>query len=234
MKNQNEKITSILTIKNPALRLSEVLNHLMDEIDIDGVQLSKNTGVPVTTINRLRKGDPSNNPTLTTLVPLADFFSISVSQLIGDELLPTKRVLGEHTPNPNNWKPIPHISWAQAGKLLQTNFDFNASIPKWSATDLEVSDKAFAITMEGDSMYPRFPEGTLFIIEPEQKITNRDFILLLPNDSVTPLFKQILIDGSDYYIKSLSKDFKEIKKISLNVDHKIIGVMVQARMEYRK
>ena len=84
MKNRNDKIETILSAKSPAQRLSAILNHLMAESRIDGVQLSRRTGVPVTTINRLRKNDVDNNPTLSTLVPLANFFVITVSQLIGD------------------------------------------------------------------------------------------------------------------------------------------------------
>jgi SOS-response transcriptional repressor LexA len=234
MKNHNEKIVSILAAKSPAKRLSEMLNQLMIECAIDGVQLSKNTGVPVTTINRLRKGDPTNNPTLTTLVPLSEFFTITVSQLIGDEPLSAKRIEGEHNPNMIAWKSIPHLAWEQVELWLENKANFESKINKWTATDIDVSDKTFAITMEGDSMYPRFPEGTLFIIEPEQPVNNRDFVVILPKDHSKPLFKQILIDGSDYYIKSLSKDFKEIKKISLNEDHKIIGVMIQARTEFKR
>ncbi len=234
MKNHNEKIVSILATKNPAKRLSEVLNQLMTECDVDGVRLSKNTGVPVTTINRLRKGDPANNPTLTTLVPLAEFFMITVSQLIGDTPLSTSRMGGEHKPNVMAWKSIPHLTWAQAGQWLDHKEIVESEIHKWTATDIAISDHAFAMTMEGDSMYPRFPEGTLFIIEPAQQVSNRDFVVILPSNHSKPLFKQVLIDGSDYYIKSLNKDFKEIKKILLNENHKIIGVMVQARTEFKR
>lgn len=234
MKNHNEKIVSILAAKNPARRLSEILNQLMTECDIDGVRLSKNTGVPVTTINRLRKGDPANNPTLTTLVPLAEFFTITVSQLIGDEPLSDDRRGGEHKPTLVAWKSIPHLTWEQAGRWLESKEKLATEISQWTATDILISDNAFAITMEGDSMYPRFPEGTLFIIEPAQPIMNRDFVVILPKNHSKPLFKQVLIDGSDYYIKSLNKDFKEIKKVLLNDDHKIIGVMVQARTEFKR
>jgi SOS-response transcriptional repressor LexA len=88
--------------------------------------------------------------------------------------------------------------------------------------------------MQGDSMYPRFPEGTLFIVDPQQLASHRDFIVILTNDHQRPLFKQLLIDGPDYYIKSLNKDFKEVKKIIPNKNCKIIGVMVQARTEFKK
>jgi len=220
--------------KNPAKRLSKILNHLMEECDIDGTKLSKNTGIPATTINRLRKGDPTNNPTLTTLVPLAEFFTITVSQLIGDEPLSAKRIEGEHRPNIVHWKSIPHLTWDQGAQWLQKLKQSEFKINKWAATDIDVSEDAFAISMEGDSMYPRFPEGTLFIIEPRQMPCNRDFVFIVCINQIKSLFKQILIDGADYYVKSLNKDFKEIKNIHLGVDYQIIGVMIQAKMEFKK
>lgn len=234
MKNRSKRVAAVLASKNPAKRLSEVLNRLMEECDIDGVRLSKNTGVPTTTINRLRTGDPANNPTLTTLVPLSEFFRVTVSQLIGDEALPEDRVVGLHQPSISAWHTIPHLTWEQAALWPEAKNKLENEIDRWTATDLTLGDNAFAITMEGDSMYPRFPEGTLFIIDPTQPVSNRDFVLILPLDQEKPLFKQILKDGPDYYIKSLNKDFKEIKKITLNEGYRIIGVMVQARVEFKK
>ena len=112
MKNQNEKILATLATKSPAKRLSNALNQLMIEHNIDGVLLSKNVGIPTTTINRLRKGDPTNNPTLTTLVPLAEFFSITVSQLIGDEPLP-KSSSRHHPEIPLSLTYLPLLSWGE-------------------------------------------------------------------------------------------------------------------------
>lgn len=219
----------MLAARNTALRLSEVLNRLMSEFKIDGVKLSRNTGVPVTTINRLRKADPANNPTLTTLVPLAEYFSITVSQLIGDEAISVSAQPARVT-----WKSIPHLSFEQTVKWLGNKDLLAISDLQWTTTDLGLSENAFAVTVQGDSMSPQFPEGTLLIFEPNLCAHNRDFVLVLPRGQSKPLFKQMLIDGPDHYIKSLHFDFKEIKTIELGQDHVLLGVMVQARVEYRK
>jgi hypothetical protein len=228
MKNQNTKISTILAEKSPAKRLSDNLNRLIAECDIDSVQLHHNTGVPITTINRLRRADPTNNPTLATLVPLADFFAISVSELIGDQPIPTTRMNGTFQPHIANWRPIPHLEWDEVSRWL----DNQVLVDRWTSVDIPVSEHCFAVTMCGDSMYPRFPEGTLLIIEPIKELKNRDFIFVQSFESIQPLFKQVLIDGPDHYIKSLNDDFKEIKKIDFTKEYKILGIMIQARMGF--
>jgi SOS-response transcriptional repressor LexA len=212
--------------------LSKVLNQLMQECDIDGLQLAKNVGVTPTTIYRLLN-DPSCNPTLASLDAIAKYFSITISQLIGDDSLPNDRIRGTHQPDINKWNTIPHLTWEEAAHWPERKLELESTVDRWTATDATVSNEAFALTMEGDSMYPRFPEGTLLIIDPKESIYHRAFVVLLSGKQSKPLFKQILINGSEYFIKSLHKDFKEIKKISLN-SHKIIGVMVQARTEFKK
>ncbi|MFN3301255.1 MAG: helix-turn-helix domain-containing protein [Sediminibacterium sp.] len=217
-------------ITSATKQLSMRLNHLMEECGIDGVQLGKNTGVPVTTINRLRNGAYECNPTLSTLIPLAEYFRITLSQLVGDEPLPANREPGEHQPKVVDWQEIPLLTFDQAAAWPRNKASIMPAISRKISTDLDLSDYAFALLMEGDSMSPRFPEGTLLLIDPNQQIHHRDFVLLLQIGLSRPIFKQILLDGPDYYIKSLNEDFKEVKKISL-ADYKLLGVMVQARME---
>jgi transcriptional regulator with XRE-family HTH domain len=70
--------------RNEAHNLSKILSKLMEENGIDDAILARNTGVPAATIARLR-ANPKANPTASTLRPLAKFFNLSVSQLLGDD-----------------------------------------------------------------------------------------------------------------------------------------------------
>lgn len=63
----------------------------MNECELDDVVLSKHTGVPYTTIARLRNS-PNSNPTSSTLRPIAQFFDITIDQLLGDHPLPSDRL----------------------------------------------------------------------------------------------------------------------------------------------
>ena len=64
-------------------QLGKRLQYLMMKLGIDETFLSTQTHVAKANISRL-KNDPASNPTLATLKPLADFFGITVSQLLGE------------------------------------------------------------------------------------------------------------------------------------------------------
>lgn len=61
----------------------ENLERLMKQHNVSLKQLAQEVGVPAANISRL-KNDSSSNPTLSTLIPIAKFFDVSVSELIGE------------------------------------------------------------------------------------------------------------------------------------------------------
>ena len=64
--------------------LSSNLKRLMKRYAIEDTELSKETGVPAPTINRL-KNNAQMNPTLRNLLPIAKYFKVSVEELVGEE-----------------------------------------------------------------------------------------------------------------------------------------------------
>src|ERR1700730_4201865 len=85
----------------------------MTEARISASQLSKNTGLPTTTIKRIRS-NANANPTLVSLLPIAAFFRISLSQLIGEEDIPANIIKGTFSSNQKLWTRVPIITWEQA------------------------------------------------------------------------------------------------------------------------
>ena len=64
-------------------KLYETLPKLLKDNNIKPQVLSKETGVPLVTINRLMK-DVKANPTISTLLPISRYFNININQLIGE------------------------------------------------------------------------------------------------------------------------------------------------------
>src|SRR3989339_1637782 len=93
--------------------LRERFENLLAEYKISLAQLHKNTGVPLTTLKRI-KNDLFANPTLSSLAPIADFFSITINQLVGIDPLPTDLPLGVYIEKRDTWTAVPLISWEQA------------------------------------------------------------------------------------------------------------------------
>lgn len=68
------------------------LKKLMDLHQINDKVLSGSTGVPAANISRL-KNNLTCNPTLGTLLPIAKYFGITVSELIGEAVPDTMQTI---------------------------------------------------------------------------------------------------------------------------------------------
>lgn len=68
------------------------LKKLMDLHQINDKDLSDSTGVPTANISRL-KNNLTCNPTLGTLLPIAKYFGVTVSELIGDVTPSSKQLV---------------------------------------------------------------------------------------------------------------------------------------------
>ena len=83
-----------------------------------------------------------------------------------------------------------------------------------------VRQHTFALRVIGDSMEPKFQEGTILIVEPEMDANPGDYVIVKNgNDETT--FKQLIKDGADWYLKPLNERYP-IKPLGAS---NIIGVV---------
>ncbi len=208
------------------LKLHEVLRQLMDEIHISEAELARQTKIPQPTLHRILSG-ATTSPRGASLAPLANFFSITINQLLGEDPLPKNRIAGTYNPRVQGWKSLPLLKITDVKAFLDSEDKTNSD--RWVSTDMTVSKEAFAIVAEGKAMAPRFEEGTVLIFEPEHTPHDQDFVVALVQKQNTPLFKQILIDGDDRYLKSLNADYKTV---FMDKDDLVLGTLVQAKMDF--
>jgi SOS-response transcriptional repressor LexA len=206
--------------------LSNNLRALMHDVGITVTELARQTGVGQPVIHRMASGE-TDNPKVGSLSPIAKFFNVNISMLIGDEPLPAERFKSSHNPYYRSWSKLPLLSWEQA--TVWPHQQIPKEIESYISTESKVSDKAFAVRMEDNTMLPRYPKGTIFIIEPDLTPQDKDFAAVRVGSQATIQFKQIMFDGEDLYLKPLNSDF-EIKRIDKPYD--IVGVMVQSLTEY--
>ena len=209
-------------------KLNTIIKALMAEMKITESELARRTGIGQPVVHRIASGE-TDNPKVGTLSPIANFFTVSISQLIGDEPLPENRLPGTYNPGAHGWVQVPLLSWEQA--LEWPNLTRHSETTQGISTDLGVSQHAFALTIRDTTMEPRFPEGTIIILDPALQPEDRDFAVVHVDGSKLPTFKQILIDGHHSYMKPLNPDFKPT---ILDKKYRFLGVMVQARMDFKK
>ncbi|MEO8400312.1 MAG: helix-turn-helix transcriptional regulator [Gammaproteobacteria bacterium] len=202
-------------------KLSDNLNLLMAEMHISADELGRRTGLPASTIKKIRnRYNP--NPTLTTLLPLAEFFSITLGQLVGNEPLSEIRIKGAYRENPQTIHHIPILSWEEVTSWPNTNAQRNNTV----TTEFEYHRDAFALVVEEDD-WENLAVGTALLIDPSLTAEHRDFIITRKEGQNIPSLKQVLFDEGQMYLKPVVQGYN----ISIfTPEHKILGIVV----EYKK
>lgn len=206
-------------------QLGTTLKFLLRELNMNESQLARKTGIGQPVIHRMASGE-TENPKIKTLVPVAKFFGISISQLIGEEPLPNKQQPGSFLTS-RQWAGVPLLEWDEAVNWNELD---KSKLARQISVDVRISDDSFALRVRDSSMKPLFPEGTLIVVDPAAKPQNRDFVVVHLADQKWPVFKQLLVDGDDMYLKPLNPDFR---LTHLDKPHKILGVVVQGKLNFR-
>src|SRR3990167_7101179 len=191
--------------------LSSNMKALMSSAQINASELARRTGIAQPIIHRLSTGQ-NMNPKLATIKPIARYFMVTVSQLIGEEPLPNDQSFIRTSSEHRGWNRVPLISWKDAINWPDTLPQYQSSSDAiYISTDANVSKLAYSLVMKGCAMEPLFPDGTTIVVEPKRKPNDRDFaVVKLPGEEEARL-KQVIIDGKDYYLKSLNPDLGGIQ-----------------------
>jgi SOS-response transcriptional repressor LexA len=194
--------------------VSANLNYLMRREGIDVADLNKKTGIAASTINALRRG--VGNPTLSTLVALAEIFDITVAELVGMDLSikANKTTMAFEMPIIK----MSEVSTFTEGQLL-TYETYTTEI------DTAHSKRYFAITMSNDSLAPHFGIGTVFIICRDEIAEDGDIVLVKIGGHY-PCLRKIFIDGDSYSFSPIVMN----KEDNLNLYDKfeIIGIVIKS------
>ena len=200
-------------------KLNDILEYLMKEQGINTQQLHKHTGVPLSTLKRLRL-NKENNPTVASLVPIAQYFNVSVDQLLGIDPLEKKNCL-------QNGITVPIIEWENASNPQKDKY--KQSFASLLVTDMALSQHSYALIIK-EQQWSNFLPGSLLVIDPQLTPNNRDFLIIAEEKVQFPQLYQLLIFKSKPYLKT-SDSASEI--ISFTNNYKNLGVVIQIRMNYK-
>jgi SOS-response transcriptional repressor LexA len=203
-----------------------VLGSLMKECDIDDIQLSKHTGVPISTITRTRLAKNSN-PTASTLKPLSDFFKVSIDALLGREELPKDRIPGFHQRDKYTTSILPVIKWQDMNSYITNIHSFNESkFLKWVSSEKNTSEGSFAVFIPNGELALFLKKGSTVLIDKSSQVISGDISLIRISERTVAL-KKILIDGDKLYMKSITPGINTIEPLK---DHsQVIGKVIEMR-----
>jgi len=208
--------------------LSDILNRLMFEKKIRVTELAREVDLPQPTVHRIATGKCAN-PHKGSLEPLANYFDITVDQLKGNAPLP-EHLLQEHLPTEQpKVKQLPIINWDDCSKKLK-----DAKPIEHIIAHQKLSNRCFGLYMNDSSMEPQFSLGTTLIFDPEREAKDRSFVLVKLEEYENPIFRQLLIDGEDQFLKPLNPDLTAFRMRMLKESDKILATLVEARRNYEE
>jgi SOS-response transcriptional repressor LexA len=136
----------------------------------------------------------------------------------------------EPSPGPEIKGKVPLISSVRAGAFAEAKDPFQpGDALDWIETTYAVQEHTFALRVEGESMEPEFPEGTILIVEPGMEPCPGDYVIV-KNGSNEATFKKLIKDGGQLYLKPLNPRF-EIKRLDENFT--IVGVVRETLRRFR-
>jgi transcriptional regulator with XRE-family HTH domain len=198
--------------------LCDNLNQLMQEAHISADELARRTSVPASTIKKIRnRYNP--NPTLATLLPLAQFFSVTLDQLIGNEPLNTSLFSGRHQPDLELKCHIPILSWEESVNWPATQDQHHPCV----TTEFKYSTNAFALVINAEE-WNNLAKGTLLFIDPSLKAEHRDYAIMHKNGQKVPTFKQILYEDGQIYLKSIIPGYNITV---MTPEYKFLGLVIE-------
>lgn len=199
-------------------RISQVLTRLMSEKQIRVTELARRVGLPQPTVQRIAMGT-CEHPHASSLLPIAEYFSITVDQLKGLDPIPVL----------DNESKIPHLTWEQVSEWPANQPSFTPVSATF--TDANIGARGYAVTLKDASMDPVFPKNTVLIADPDRAVKDRSYIIAKLHEHDEPIFRQLIIDAKNYYLKGLSPDFNQYKMPKLNNNDKILSVVIQAKRD---
>lgn len=206
----NENDNDILLLET----LSKNVNALMESVHISASELGRRINLPASTIKKIRNCD-APNPTVATLLPIARYFSLTLSQLVGDENMPYHAVHG-------SLQKIPVLSWNEV--VLHTQNTVLSS--KTICLDPPESPSAYALVVEQNNL-DNLSEGTVLIINPEIKPKHLDLVIVHKIGQTSVCLKQWIDELGEIYMKPL---ISGCPFTAFTQEHAILGVVT----EYRK
>lgn len=120
-------------------------------------------------------------------------------------------------------REVPIIQWTEIKIFPHLKLENK----NWTTADIDLSPTSFALTVENDAMEPRYPEGTIIIVDCDLEPKNKDFALIFLKEKKLPVFKQLVLIEGEYYAKSLNPDYKPLL---LSKQDQILGKVVQAKL----
>ncbi len=201
------------------------IKRLMAAKGLNEATLAKRTSIPQPTLHKILSGKTAD-PRVSTLKLISEFFNISLDAIIYTP--PHEQFDLAINGARRQTKHIPVISWQQcveASEFLATLTPNNWE--HWQTATVK-SDQVVSLITKA-SMEPKFPKGTLLLVDLNAKPVDGDLVVVhYPNTDETTL-RKLSLDGP---IKRLNALNNEHESDILDDKIRVAGVAIQAMVVF--
>ena len=218
----NESTISI-QIRNNLLFLTKKFN-------ISEAELSRKTNLPQATVNRLLNA-ATEDPRASTLKAVAEFFNVTIDQLLSNKLLQKSTLDTTRLPI---YKMEQDTSFfTECTKNMASKLDLLLTKKEERFLEVEptINNQCIAFEVKGDSMWPQFMEGILVIVDTSLEAKNRDFVIYLLANSNQIVLRQFIDEEQNKILKPINYAYKSIQIEEQDI---YIGTVIQAKNDFRE
>ena len=122
----------------------------------------------------------------------------------------------------------PLISWVSAGKWMEISDELQPGEGEYIKTTYRVREHTYALRVNGDSMEPKFPNGCIIFVEPDEEPTPGKYVIVRQNGDTEATFKQLIQDGGTLYLKPLNDRYPIL---AIGRDAVFCGVVKKLEMD---
>lgn len=207
--------------------LSEVLNHLLKVSgNLSGTELARRVELPSATVNRLITG-AVQDPRISTVKAVAQYFNISFDQLLGYAPLPKQFNL-THNRFAYTFQ-MPLFELQQVHKELK-NEDTTINRLTWQSNDNFEQADLFAIKLEQANFEPTFLKGSTLIVHQKLAPQINDYVVVSIQGKEATIRKYYTESGETYLYPLRA----ELPVINANEDSvEILGVILESQARLR-
>lgn len=204
----------------------------MNDYSLRVSDLSKATNLPETTIRYIIQG-LTDNPRLETLVALAEYFRLSIDQLVGLVAENAGKVSGESNNPPSVYQggeqcqPIPVLEWDEIKSWKQYKVGFEGGrefVMCAGKTDRDYF--ALRVKYEGRGVFPR---DSLIVIDPEHSYRVDNYVVVSIRKN-RPTIRQVWEEGGILYLNAVGGN---VPSEEIQEEHMIFGTVVECRIPFK-
>jgi len=181
--------------------ISRNIGFLMEHFGIrNESQLAKQVGMPQTTVNKLIAG-VSADPRISTLIPIAEHFKISL-----DTLLSENPMFGATIENEPAVLWIPLIAQDEVADVYGNLDSLNtANWPHWYPIPKQKHKDYYAIHLTSELLSP-FDEASILIIEKKDSLENNTYCMVKHLNSNSINIKKAFFENGQQWLLALQSE----------------------------